>query len=84
GDEGGGLWVGREGLRAALRARDGRGEATALEVLAARRYEGLEDLGARIHGASRPVDAIARFAPDVLTAARAGDPVADMIVAQAT
>ncbi|MCV6971956.1 ATPase, partial [Mycobacterium bohemicum] len=30
GDEGGGAWIGAAGLRAALRAHDGRGPATAL------------------------------------------------------
>jgi len=83
GDEGGGFWIGREGLRAALRAHDGRGPSTALEALAARRFEGLDDLGPRIHAAPRAVDAIARFAPDVLAAA-ADDIVADEIVERAT
>lgn len=82
GDEGGGFWVGREGLRAALRAHDGRGPATTLEALAAKRFGGLDDLGPRIHGAPRAVDAIARFAPEVL-AASAVDPVADDIVGAA-
>jgi N-acetylglucosamine kinase-like BadF-type ATPase len=83
GDEGGGFWIGREGLRAALRAHDGRGPATSLETLAVQRFGGLDDLGPRIHGAPRPVDAIAQFAPDVL-AASAEDPVADDIVGAAT
>lgn len=79
GDEGGGFWIGREGLRAALRAHDGRGPATTLEALAAQRFEGLEELGSRLHAAPRAVDAIARFAPDVLAAA-GDDPVADGVV----
>jgi N-acetylglucosamine kinase-like BadF-type ATPase len=83
GDEGGGYWIGREGLRAALRAHDGRGPATELEETAGRRFEGLNDLGPRIHRAPRAVDAIARFAPDVLAAA-ADDVVADEIVERAT
>ena len=79
GDEGGAFWIGREGLRAALRAHDGRGPATALSDAAARRFDGLDDLGARLHAIERPVDAIARFAPDVLAAAEAGDAVASAI-----
>jgi N-acetylglucosamine kinase-like BadF-type ATPase len=83
GDEGGGYWVGREGLRAVLRAADGRGAATALTEPAARRFDGLHDLGDRLHSIKRPVDAIARFATDVLEAAEAGDPVAAGIVDEA-
>lgn len=33
GDEGSGYWVGRKALRAAFRARDGRGEATSLDTM---------------------------------------------------
>ena len=77
GDEGGAFWIGREGLRAALRAADGRGPSTALVDAAARRFAGLRDLAIRIHSAVRPVNDIAHFAPDVLAVADAGDAVAD-------
>jgi glucosamine kinase len=83
GDEGGAYWIGREGLRAVLRAADGREPTTALAEAAAQRFDGLDDLGARIHANDRPVDAIARFAPDVLDAADSGDPVASGIVEDA-
>jgi glucosamine kinase len=76
GDEGGGFWIGREGLRAVLRAIDGRDRPTALTELAARRFGGLDDLGERIHTTTRPVNRIAQFAPDVLAVADEGDPVA--------
>ncbi|MFN8622223.1 MAG: BadF/BadG/BcrA/BcrD ATPase family protein [Chloroflexota bacterium] len=77
GDEGGGFWIGREGLRAALRAHDGRGPATpALDAAARARFGDLDDLPARLHAAPRPVNDLALFAPDVLAAADAGDPVA--------
>jgi glucosamine kinase len=76
GDEGGAFWIGREGLRAALRASDGRGPATILVEAASARFGGLEELGARLHSASRPVNDIAHFAPDVLAAADDGDGVA--------
>lgn len=80
GDEGGAFWIGSAGLRAVLRATDGRGEATALSAAAAQRFDGLDDLGDRLHSAPRPVNDIAHFAPDVLAAAEAGDEVARGIV----
>ena len=83
GDEGGAFWIGREGLRAVLRAADGRGPATALAGPASQRFDGLDDLGARLHAAERPVDSIARFAPDVLAVAESGDAVASSIVEHA-
>jgi N-acetylglucosamine kinase-like BadF-type ATPase len=79
GDEGGAFWIGREGLRAALRAADGRGPATSLVDAAARRFSGLQDLAIRIHSAVRPVNDIAHFAPDVLAVADTGDDVATVI-----
>lgn len=84
GDEGGAFWIGREGLRAALRAADGRAGPTRLVESAVGRFDGLGDLGDRIHSASRPVNRIAHFAPDVLAVAEAGDPVAAAIVEEAT
>jgi N-acetylglucosamine kinase-like BadF-type ATPase len=84
GDEGGAFWIGREGLRAALRAADGRGSPTALSDAAARRFGGLADLAERLHSASRPVNDIAHFAPDVLDAAAAGDPIAGAVAAGAS
>jgi glucosamine kinase len=83
GDEGGAFWIGREGLRAVLRAADGRGPSTALAGPASSRFDGLHDLGARLHAADRPVDSIARFAPDVLVEAEAGDAVASALVESA-
>lgn len=79
GDEGGAFWIGREGLRAALRRTDGRGPATSLVEAAAARFGGLSGLGIRIHSAARPVNDIAHFAPDVLSAADRGDEVAEGI-----
>jgi len=83
GDEGGGYWIGREGIRAVLRAADGRGLPTALTDPAAERFENLDKLGERLHSVARSVDAIAQFAPDVLRTAEAGDPVARTIVDEA-
>ncbi len=84
GDEGGAFWIGREGLRAALRTADGRGPATALVDAAIRRFGGLADLGIRLHSAVRPVNDIAHFAPDVLAVADAGDEVARHIADEST
>ncbi|MDT7610487.1 MAG: N-acetylmuramic acid 6-phosphate etherase [Pseudonocardiales bacterium] len=67
GDEGGGAWIGLEGLRAAARATDGRGPATALTSLTAPAQGG---------SALPTAAALARVAPRVLSAARRGDQVA--------
>jgi glucosamine kinase len=83
GDEGGGFWIGRRGLAAVLRAREGRGPTTALSEHAERRFGPLDDLHVRLHDTERPVHAIAGFAPDVLEAAVGGDDVADAIVDEA-
>jgi N-acetylglucosamine kinase-like BadF-type ATPase len=83
GDEGGAFWIGGAGIRAVLRATDGRGASTALVAPAERHFGGLEDLGDRLHSSDRPVDAIARFAPAVLEVAASGDAVASAIVVSA-
>jgi N-acetylglucosamine kinase-like BadF-type ATPase len=83
GDEGGGFWIGRRGLAAALRAREGRGPATSLVAAAERRFVDLDVLPVRLHDAPRPVPEIAAFAPDVIQAAATGDAVAATIVAEA-
>ncbi len=83
GDEGGGFWLGRRGLSAVLRAREGRGPDTGLAAAARRRFGDLDDLHVRVHDAPRPVPEIAAFAPDVLEAAGRGDEVAREIVDEA-
>ena len=64
GDEGGGAWIGAAGLRAALRAHDGRGPSTALLDAARARFGAPETWPAQLTGAA----ALASFAPDVLGA----------------
>nr|WP_231127913.1 N-acetylmuramic acid 6-phosphate etherase [Mycobacterium colombiense] len=64
GDEGGGAWIGAAGLRAALRAHDGRGPATTLLDAARARFGAPETWSAQLTGAA----AVASFAPDVLAA----------------
>jgi N-acetylmuramic acid 6-phosphate etherase len=77
GDEGGGAWIGSAGLRAALRAHDGRGPATTLLDAARARFGAPETWPAQLTGAA----ALASFAPDVLAAQ--GDAAARAIVSAA-
>jgi N-acetylglucosamine kinase-like BadF-type ATPase len=83
GDEGSGAWIGRLGLRAALRARDGRGLPTALTDAARVRYAGAASLHAVMTARQAIAADTAAFAPDVLACAEAGDEVAGDIVAAA-
>jgi N-acetylmuramic acid 6-phosphate etherase len=64
GDEGGGAWIGAAGLRAALRAHDGRGPSTTLLDAARARFGAPATWPAQLTGAA----ALASFAPDVLAA----------------
>lgn len=76
GDEGSGFWIARAGLAAALAHRDGRGGSAVLHARAEALYGPLEHLPQTVHRDGQPVAAIARFAPEVAAAARAGDPLA--------
>ncbi|WP_240563027.1 N-acetylmuramic acid 6-phosphate etherase [Mycobacterium sp. IS-1264] len=77
GDEGGGAWIGTAGLRAALRAHDGRGPTTTLLDAARARFGAPETWPAQLTGAA----ALASFAPEVLAAQ--DDSVASAIVSAA-
>ncbi len=83
GDEGSGAWLGLQGLRAALRAWDGRGPATSLADAAAARFGQLASLPAQLEGSASPPRLAAAFAADVALAAEAGDSVAASLLAQA-
>lgn len=83
GDEGGGAWLGLHGLRAALRALEGRGPATALQALAAARFGPLPALPGRLEADPNPPRLAASFAPDVIQAALAGDQVAEALLHRA-
>jgi glucosamine kinase len=83
GDDGSAFAIGRAGIAAVLRAVDGRGPATALTAAAAARYGPAATMTQRLYPSARVVDDTARFAPDVVAAARAGDRVAAGIVAAA-
>jgi N-acetylglucosamine kinase-like BadF-type ATPase len=80
GDDGSGRWIGRSGLRAALRAADGRGPATSLLEAARRVADPIETLPAHIGGNDAPERRLAAFAPAVLAVAADNDPVASSIV----
>ncbi|MET9651261.1 N-acetylglucosamine kinase [Streptomyces sp. JL2001] len=84
GDCGGGAWIGRAGLEAAMRAYDGRRGGSAA-LLA--RAEALFGPAAGLPGAlyprtDRPA-VLASFAPEVAVCADAGDPVAGDVLARA-
>ena len=83
GDEGGGAWLGLAGLRAALRAADGRGPATQLRAAAEACFVSLDELSAAIEGHESPPRHAAGFAAAVVRAAEAGDAVATTLVGRA-
>jgi len=74
GDEGGGYWIGREAVRAALRAADGTGPPTALQDVVRAAFGQLLAAERQVH--ERPTDRqlLARLVPAV--AAAAGQPPA--------
>ncbi len=83
-DEGGGFDLGLQGLRAVVRADDGRGPATRLtDLLASWRGVPAAELVEVVHSSPEPKLLISSFAPYVLAAAAAGDGCADRIVAGA-
>ena len=85
GDEGSGTWIGREGLTAVVKARDGRGPPTALSerLLAATGCGEADDLMYRVYVLGLDRRATAALAPQVLAAAAAGDAVAEDVLRRA-
>lgn len=84
-DEGSAYWIGLEGLRAAMRAYDGRGESTALLEAMLRHYRLADPLdmvrlaySGHFHKAE-----IASFAQAVTRCAAEGDPLSQRIVIEA-
>ena len=77
GDDGGGAWIGERGLRAALKAHDGRSGGSA-PLLAALRDEfgEPESLPRSIYSTGRAASLLASFATAVARAAEDGDAVA--------
>jgi N-acetylglucosamine kinase-like BadF-type ATPase len=83
GDEGSGYWLGLEGLRAVLRAEDGRGPETMLSagLLPALGLDAARDLIPWLYRATASRTAqVASLAPRVLDAARQGDACAAAII----
>jgi glucosamine kinase len=83
GDDGSGFAIGRAGVRAAMRAREARGPATALQEAATAFFGTLDGLPQHIYSSSAPVRELAGFTPAVAAVARAGDTVARAIWAEA-
>lgn len=80
-DEGSGYWLGREALRAVMRAADDRGPATAItdRVLAHYQVARPEDLIREIYERDMRPTAIAALADVIESAARDGDAIASAI-----
>jgi N-acetylglucosamine kinase len=85
GDEGSGLWIGQEGLRAVARAHDGRGPVTAIEgtLLSHLGLTDASELVTLVYSDDFGVPALAGLAPLVSQAAQAGDSVARSILQEA-
>lgn len=83
GDLGSGSWLGREALRALLRAADGLGEPTPLTAALATPVGSAADVQAWLAGDGPLARRLATLAPLVLDAAAHGDAVAGAIVAEA-
>jgi N-acetylglucosamine kinase-like BadF-type ATPase len=83
GDCGGGAWIGRAGLEAALRAHDGRdGGSAALLARLEEVFGPAEELPGRLYPRTDRPAVLASFAPDVARCA-AEDPVAEGILRRA-
>jgi N-acetylglucosamine kinase-like BadF-type ATPase len=82
GDEGSAAWIGREALKAAARAQDGRGPATALETAVARAL-GAETVAGLLSLPEPTTAQVAGLARECDAAARRGDEVAADILGEA-
>jgi len=69
GDEGGGYWIGREAVRAALRAADGTGPSTALIALVEDAFGSLADAERLVHASPTDRTLLAGLLPAVAAAA---------------
>jgi glucosamine kinase len=83
GDEGGGYWIGRRAVAAALRAADGTGPATALTALVEREFGSLAGAEQQVHRNPTDRALLSRLVPLVAACAGSGDPVAAGILAAA-
>jgi len=76
GDAGSGFWLGREGLVAAMRDHDGRGQPTAITAVVRRRWPDLEQAYIDLQADPARVSIVASFAAEVARAGADGDEVA--------
>lgn len=85
GDEGGGAWIARRGLRAIAYASDGRGPATSLSAAACKyfRVSNPIDLSTAIYAPAITNEYLAGFGKFVIQAAKARDRVAREIMVEA-
>jgi glucosamine kinase len=83
GDEGGGAWIGFQGLRAAMRAHDRRAGGTSLVAAATARFGALGDISAIVEGHPNAPQLVAGFALDVYREGVEGDAVAAEIIGRA-
>jgi glucosamine kinase len=85
GDEGGGAWIARRGLRAIAHAADGRGPETSLTAAACSYFHvsTADDLSTAIYAPTITNERIAGFARQVIEAAKAGDRVSLNIMVEA-
>lgn len=85
GDEGGGVWIGRKGVQAAIRAYEGWGTPTILKemIMQAWSLDTLRDIVEPIYRDVSPAGILASFAPLVGNAAAQGDIPALNILARA-
>jgi N-acetylglucosamine kinase-like BadF-type ATPase len=80
GDDGGGRWIGQEGIKAALRELDGRSGPTSLTQAAEQLAGELRALPAWVSRTGEEARQLASFAPVVIQHAEDGDAVAQSIV----
>ena len=85
GDEGSGFWIGERAIRAALRGADGRGPETSLGEALLDHFglARMDELVRRVYDREYPRQEVALFAVRVAERARAGDRVAEEILADA-
>ncbi|MGH3359694.1 MAG: BadF/BadG/BcrA/BcrD ATPase family protein, partial [Nocardioidaceae bacterium] len=83
GDDGSGAWIGREALRAVVRASDGRGAPTTMAQAAERRFADAAGLPAVLPFETGLPTRTASFVPDVVAAADGGDDAARDILSRA-
>lgn len=85
GDEGSAYWIAQAGVRAALKAADGRAAPSALgdRLAAAAGLAAVTDIPRRAYAEAWPSGRVAALAPIVAAAAAAGDPAALAILDEA-